>query len=341
MILKPLRTCRGGSLTRPGRGIASPLQNERGLALLLVLLVITLLVAMVVEFDYKTRIDLRAAGNLRDGLQATYLAKAGVAAAQAALKDDYKNDQRRNPKTDDLTELWSVPLPPLPLGEGTVSVKITDEASKFNLNNLVSKGNHHGVPPAINQARELFRLAQVDPNLVDAIVDWIDTDDNDTPQTFGAEESYYQSLPKPYHCKNKPMDSLSELHMIKGITDEVYEKVSPYLTVSTDLTNGQININTADPIVLQGLGFDEDQTKKLIDNRPIQQVTADLIRVIGQDAYNIVVLRNQGLLPGLLTVTSNVFSVEAQGRAHDIEKTVYALLDRQSGVVRIKTWRME
>ena len=317
------------------RGIASPLQNERGFALLLVLLVITLLVTMVVEFDYRTRIDLRSAGNLRDGLQATYLARAGIASAQAILKDD----KRQNPSKTDLTALWAVPLPPLPLGEGTASVKVTDEASKFNLNNLVSKANFQKVPVSVEQAEELFRLAEVDPNLIDAIVDWVDGDN--IPEPAGAEESYYQSLPKPYHCKNKPMDSLSELHLIKGITDEIYQKVSPYLTVSTDSTNGQININTAAPIVLQALGFDEAQTRKLIDNRPIQEVTTDLIRLIGQDAYNNVVLRNQGLLQGLLTVKSDIFSAKAIGRVHDTEKTVQALLDRSGSIVRIKTWRVE
>ncbi len=315
-----------------------PFQNQKGLALLLVLLVIVLLVAMVVEFDYKTRIDLRSAGNLRDGLQATYLAKAGIASAQAILKDD----QKRNPSTTDLTAAWAVPLPPLPLGEGTVSVKITDEASKFNLNNLVSITTHQGVPSIIKQAKDLFQFVQVDRDLVDAIVDWIDADDSVTGSA-GAEEPYYQSLPKPYHCKNKPMDSLSELHLIRGITDEVYQKVSPYLTVSaanTGLT-APININTADKIVLQALGFDEAQAQKLVDNRPFKSISVDVLGpfIGGPKVYSVVVLPLLG--QALLTVRSDIFSVEARGRAHDIQKTVQAILDRQGGVVRIKTWRME
>jgi len=309
-----------------------PLQNQRGLALLLVLLVITLLVAMVVEFDYRTRIDLRAAGNLRDGLQATYLAKAGISAAQAVLKDE----QRRNPGgPTDLTALWAVPVPPLPVGEGTVSVKITDEYGKLNINNLGKQALPDQKQKAIKQATDLFRLAQVDPiiaeSIVDAIADWVDTD-NEVTQPYGVEESYYQSLPKPYHCKDKPMDLLSELHLIKGMTDEIYQKVSPYLTVSS---SGQININTADPIVLQALGFDETAVKKLMENRPFK-TPGDLLNLFkGEEAANVYII-NQGLL----TVKSNIFSVEARGRAHDIEKTVYATL-KQGAVVQIKTWRIE
>jgi len=307
-----------------------PLHNEKGIALLLVLLVIALLVAMVVEFDYRTRIDLRSAGNLRDGLQATYLAKSGIAAAQAVLKDD----QLRNPSVTDLTALWATPVPPLPLGEGAVSVKITDEASKFNINNLVTQTlPHQRRQSAIDQVKALFLMVQVDPNLVDAIVDWVDTDD--IPEPAGAEEGYYQNLSKPYHAKNNLMDSLSELHLVKGMTDEVYDKVSPYLTVST-LGAGQININTADPLVLQALGFDEAAVKKLMENRPFK-APGDLLNLFkGEEAAN-VYINNQAML----TVKSDVFSVEAQGRAHDFKKIVHATLRRQGTIVQIKTWRVE
>jgi type II secretory pathway component PulK len=129
------------------------------------------------------------------------------------------------------------------------------------------------------------------------------------------------------------MDSLSELHLIKGMTDEVYNKVSPYLTVSS---SGQININTADPIVLQALGFDEAAVKKLMENRPIKSA-GDLLNLFkGEEAAN-VYIKNQAML----TAKSDIFSVEARGRVHDIEKIVQALLDRSKGMVRIKTWRVE
>jgi general secretion pathway protein K len=309
-----------------------PLQNQKGLALLLVLLVITLLVAMVVEFDYWTRIDLRSAGNLRDGLQAAYLARGGVASAQALLKDDY----RRNPNTTDLTATWAIPLPPVPLGEGTVLLKITDEASKFNLNNLGKQALPGQKQSPVKQAIELFRLVQVPPEvaepIVDAIVDWVDAD-NIVTQPYGAEESYYQSLPKPYHCKNKPMDSLSELHLIKGMTDDIYRKVIPYVTISSI---GLINVNTAEPIVLQALGFDETAVKKLIENRPIKHST-DLLNLFkGENAAN-VYTDNQSFL----TVKSDTFSVESRGRVHDVEKTVRSLLVRSSEIPTIKTWRLE
>ena len=71
----------------------TPLHNQRGIALLLTLVILVLLVVLIVEFDYGTKINLITAGNFRDDVRATYLAKSGVAAAQAVLKDDAKNHE--------------------------------------------------------------------------------------------------------------------------------------------------------------------------------------------------------------------------------------------------------
>ena len=36
------------------------------------------------------------------------------------------------------------------------------------------------------------------------------------------EDAYYQLLPKPYRRKNAPYDSLEELHMVRGVTDDFW-----------------------------------------------------------------------------------------------------------------------
>ncbi|HEY5595495.1 MAG TPA: hypothetical protein VIL61_10145, partial [Nitrospiria bacterium] len=104
--------------------IGEPFNNERGIALLLTLVVLVLLTAVIVEFDYGAKVNLITAGNFRDEIQATYLAKAGATAARAALKDDIK--QAAGSNYDGLDELWAQPVS-LPVGEGFVSGEITDE----------------------------------------------------------------------------------------------------------------------------------------------------------------------------------------------------------------------
>ena len=118
------------------------------MALVLTLLVLVLLVTAVLEFDRSTRTMVKAAGNFRDGMKAFHLATSGIAAAQALLKDDLVRHGGR----DDLTELWATPLPPYPLGDGTVAAWIQDEGGKINVNALVTpSGTKPSVPLQIEQ----------------------------------------------------------------------------------------------------------------------------------------------------------------------------------------------
>jgi general secretion pathway protein K len=64
-----------------GRATAS----ERGAALLVVLVAVAVVTVLAVDLAYDTRVSLRIAGNARDELQATYLAKSGVALSRLVL----------------------------------------------------------------------------------------------------------------------------------------------------------------------------------------------------------------------------------------------------------------
>ncbi|MBI3608737.1 MAG: type II secretion system minor pseudopilin GspK [Nitrospirae bacterium] len=309
------------------------------MALVLTLLVVVLLVTAVLEFDQSTRTTLKAAGNFRDGLKAFYLATSGIAAAQAVLKDDKNRTQ-----IDSLTELWATPFPPYPLGDGTVAVAIQDEGGKINVNALVNPDGTIHLPLAIEQLKKLFQLKGLDPAPVDAIVDWLDRDDVEEPG--GAETVYYQRLDRPYHCRNGQFETLAELHLVKGITDEVYRAISPYLTVYGNKFGGEnkINVNTADPLVLRTLPIkepnqaqvtfplDEAQVDKLVDARPFSILT-QLNQVSGMSSAVVSQLQSQ------LDVRSQHFSVYAEGAANGVKKAVLAVVDR-SGEPTLRYWRL-
>jgi general secretion pathway protein K len=209
-------------------------KSEKGVALILTLLITAILVTLVVETNYSTQVNVRIAGNLKNDLQASYFAKSGVNIAISYLKYDGQNTE-----TDDLTEDWAKSYPPLPIGEGFVKVMIEDENGKIHVNGAVKEDGE--VDQFIYDAlSRLFQREEVDIGILNSIIDWIDPDDDPLPE--GAEGSYYGSLDPPYECKNAPLDTISELLMIKGVTDEVYGKISKHLTIYSD---GKVNINTA------------------------------------------------------------------------------------------------
>ena len=121
--------CRG-----PMRSPAAPRTRPRGIALILALLVLTLLVVVVGQLAYTTRIDLQVAGNATDGQQALYAAWGGIEYAKALLRDDVQRNKHDGP-----ADRWARLSKPVKVGDVQVKVTVEDEERKLNLLLLASE----------------------------------------------------------------------------------------------------------------------------------------------------------------------------------------------------------
>ncbi len=74
--------------------------NRRGVALILVLLMISIIVAVTIQLNRDTRSEVYEAANLSDGIRLRYVAESGFYAGEALLLAD------KNP-FDALTEHWA------------------------------------------------------------------------------------------------------------------------------------------------------------------------------------------------------------------------------------------
>ncbi len=70
----------------------------------------------------------------------------------------------------------------------------------------------------------LMQLPGMNEPVADALLDWLDADDD--PREFGAESEYYQRLDKPYKPRNGIPETLDELLFVKGITRELLHGLS-------------------------------------------------------------------------------------------------------------------
>ncbi len=61
----------------------------------------------------------------------------------------------------------------------------------------------------------LMALPGMTVEVADAILDWLDEDDD--PRPYGAEVDYYSTLPTPYEPANGPITSVEELLLVKGV----------------------------------------------------------------------------------------------------------------------------
>jgi general secretion pathway protein K len=286
-------------------------RSERGAALVLALLVVALLMTLVLEFDRSVRLEHRAAGNYRDATAAFYLAKAGLAVGSALLVQDAVTA----PDADTLEEPWALLGEPVPLGGGGVRVAVTDEERFFPVNALVT--NNAVNPDREEQFRRLLDAIEIDDQLADAVIDWIDEDDDVTGS--GAERDYYASLPAPYRAHNGPVDSLDELLFIKGMTVESYRRLAPHLTAAPEF---KINLNTAGPVVIGALHDDmtPDLVERLIAERPITSKT-DITAILGGGELTKAVKQYAGW-------QSRYFVIEAEGLVNGTSKTVTIQVER-------------
>ena len=91
---------------------------------------------------------------------------------------------------------------------------LEDESSRLNLNALTLADKY-----ATDGGREmLMALPGMTVDTADAIMDWIDEDDE--TREFGAEFDYYQSLGSPYEPNNGPFNTVEELLLVRGVVPE-------------------------------------------------------------------------------------------------------------------------
>jgi general secretion pathway protein K len=299
------------------------LRNEQGMALIITLLVVSLLVVIVLEFNYLVQVEADVTANFRDGMKAYYLAKSGIHFAAALLRADNKN------KYDALTEDWAKELPALPLGDGVVTVRITDEEGKFDLNHFVRQNNNTIDEKRVEILERLFAGLGLNPRLVDPLLDWVipaEVQRLDLP-TFNYQDKGYES-------KHGPLDLISELRLLQGFSNEVLLHlggkpfgegvdflVSPYLTVFSQ--EGKINVNTASQEVLQSLSPEMTQglAEEILlfrEESPFQK-KEDLQTVI-PTVYN--------EIKDYIDVSSRYYTVVSTGTVGTITREIVAVLDK-------------
>jgi len=299
--------------------------DERGIALLLALLVLTLLTALILEFDAEARREYREAAAFRDSYKADMLTRAAVKAARAVLMQDSLRERTTGEKFDALTDIWAMPIKNYQIGDGILTAQIEDEQGKLNLNDLaVNAGDELKQREKVRRVRRLFEVLQLNPTLVDALIDWMDQDD--VPQPSGAESVYYQSQKPPYRAANGPLPALGELRLVKGFTPEIIDRIARYVTVYPMDGGGVVNLNTADPMVIQTLDprITQSMAMEIVQGRPYKK-TADLDRI-----GNFEEIGKTLRAATAYDVKSDYFSARLSLTINETTKSAFAILKRDA-----------
>ncbi|MBA4286128.1 MAG: general secretion pathway protein GspK [Xanthomonadaceae bacterium] len=231
--------------------------RQRGVALITAMFVVALATIAAVAMFESSNIAVRRASNLVESETALWYAVGVESWTKGILKQDAKNND-----TDSLADIWARPVDFLPIDNGSLRGRVEDLQGRFNLNNLATTD--------LNQLKIYLLQFQLLLDAVGgedaakatgvgaAIRDWVDAD-SERIDLNGAEDNEYQGLDPPYRAANRPMQSVSELLQVRGVTKGLYAALRPYVA-ALPTVGTRINVNTAPPQVLAALSKTVDRS---------------------------------------------------------------------------------
>ena len=226
-------------------------KNQQGVALIMVLLAMALVVMLAAGMTQQQNIRVFKAGHYLAQQQGQSIAVGAEAFARQILVRDFEEDKEDNQLVDSLDEFWAMNAAILPLDDnGVAEVQIDDLGGRINLNDLVATSGQVDPLTKDRLSRLLIALG-ITGISVDALVDWIDPDD-ETISAYGAEDGQYLMADPGFRAANQPFVSVSELRLIEGMTEEIYVALRPHVA-TLPVTGVGINVNTATAEVLMSL----------------------------------------------------------------------------------------
>lgn len=191
-----------------------------------------------------------------------------------------------------------------------------DLQSRFNLNNLQEKKFYPVFYRLLEQRLSKSSHGAERRALSNAIIYWI----SPYQPARGQDQmlSYYLKQSPPYFPSYQPIQSISELRLIQGVTQEIYQKLYPLLSALPEVV--PININTAPDILLKTLGKGLSPTElEELHNAQGKDGITDL-KDIAELIKKFDIPSNQ------ITIESSYFLCEAEAKSEDLSLTTYAVL---------------
>ena len=235
-------------------------QMQRGIALIIVLWILTLLMLIASSFIHAMRTEINIVGNSVTRAKLEAAANAGVQRAILEMTKPQQMPDRWN--TLGVAQDWN-------FNGQTLRISILDESGKIDIN----VGNEALM-------RGLFRSQGATEDeaaiLMEAILDWRDADSLKRPR--GAEEAEYKAAGLSYKPANATFQSIEELRLVLAMTAALYQRIAPHITIYS--RQGGINSQIASREVLRALpGVTELQIDEYLKQRELARINKQPIPV--------------------------------------------------------------
>jgi general secretion pathway protein K len=309
--------------------------SESGVILIAVLWGVMLLTAIAFALAAASRAGVDQLQNRKESTQDYYLARGAVQRAAVMLATAPAPGNPPLIAQGQQSVEWDD-------GPNHVVVELEDEAGKIDVN----QGSQKTLEGLLTALDVDLRTA---PVLAQSIENW--RHPNSADDAYGADDSYYLSLPKPYHAPHADFTSVDELLLVRGITEDLFygryvvhddgqvERKPGLIDCLTVHSGGQVvNINYAPYPVLMALPDMTSNTANYIvagrataPFQSVSDVTREFPASLGAETLSYLTAQN-GAWFSLIARSTSRSGVSARVRA------LVKVQDVQSAAVRIVSW---
>lgn len=277
-------------------------QGQRGAALLMAMVIVTLVATMAASMVWQQWRAVQVESAERVRAQASWVLSGALDWARLILREDARNNV-----SDNLTEPWAIPLAEARLStflasdssntlddddtpEAFLSGQVLDAQAKYNLRDLIGSDGAI-VDQQVAVLQRLCTFIGLEPALADAIADGLhraalavgaaaaaSADGTQTEGLTASEKAKAPLLPQ----------TLDDLLWI-GLDGATVERLRPYVTLLPDVT--AVNVNTAPKEVIAAVvnNLDLARAARVVQARqrkPFTSLSKDLVDVLGEGNWN-------------------------------------------------------
>jgi general secretion pathway protein K len=304
----------------------------QGIALVTVMFILAIMTVTVTWLSEEVLLTLRRSENVRDSEQAWQtLVGAESWAVSVLLRDSRENE------IDHPGEQWNSLGQGVAIEQGKLYTAVEDLQGRFNLNNLRietavrSRADGDRLPtPWTGAFRRLLVSLDINPALTDAVLDWLDTDQN-VRGTAGAEDHDYLNMKPPYRAADRSFSDVSELLSVKGFDQPTVEKLLPYVT-ALPAADVRININTAPAQLLRILGKDllsTGDSERLVSERPAAGYTVE------EFLQHDMMAGEQDIATPLIDNRSSFFLISSRAEFGRARKNMHSVVERTNAEITV------
>ncbi|QGJ71092.1 General secretion pathway protein GspK [Planctomycetales bacterium 10988] len=296
--------------------------DRSGMVLIVVLIVIAFLSLAAYGFSDLMLVEYEATKLNGNRLQAQSAAESGVALVETVLQQDptllmesgglYSNPAlfQGRPVSQSTADaelpMFTLAAPALDeLGyHQGIRYGVENESARLNVNILPElESQYEGAGIAL-----LMALPGMTEDVADAILDWIDEDDE--PRELGAEIDTYATLDPPYQPKNGPLESVEELLLVYGVTPTLlfgvdanrnymtdsYEPDPSMIAAEVDNTDGSLNLGWSAYLTIYSQESNMNslgEPKIDLNGEDLEALHTDLLEFIDEELADFIILYRQ------------------------------------------------